>query len=83
MFKGIMKLFSARFIVVIGMTFTFCWITNKALNIFIVNLENDKLLPTTEKILMFLLGAFASQFATIINNYFHRGDRSKPGEETK
>lgn len=73
------KIFSARFIIVILIMFTFCWITNKSLNLLIQNINNKEVYPIIEKIVMFLLGAFVGQVGNIVITYFNRPDRKENG----
>ena len=75
--KCIDKVLSARFIITIMLSYTFCWITVKSLNLFMVNLASDKL-PLIEKIVFFLLGSFCTKVGDVITSYFDRSDRTQP-----
>lgn len=73
------KVFSARFIIVVLMMSTFCWITNKSLNLLILNINNKEVYPVIEKIMFILVGAFITQVGNIVITYFNRPDRKENG----
>lgn len=73
--KLLAKITSVRSIATLMIIFTFCFITNKSLNLFIANISNPVIAPILEKIVMFLLGAFCNQVATMTTGYFQRSDR--------
>ncbi len=70
------KVTSARFLVTMGLTFTFCLITWKTVMLFFANIGNKDTIDTIEKIAMFILGSFCTQFANVVTSYFGRTDRS-------
>ena len=74
------KTTSARFIVTLAMTFTFCLITFMAMRMVSCNLNNDKVMPLLEKILFFILGSFTTQVTNVITSYFDRSDRKTTTE---
>ena len=71
----LLKIFSARFIIVVSVMLTFCWITNKSLNLLIQNINNKEVYPIIEKIVLILIGAFITQVGNIVITYFNRPDR--------
>lgn len=73
------KMTSGRWITTVLITFTFCFITVKCINLFTANLGTDKF-PVVEKILMFVLGAFTTQAGNVITSYFDRSDRKSENE---
>jgi len=74
------KLTSARFLVTLGLTYTFCLISYKTLMLFFESLANEKVSGPVEKVAMFILGAFCTQFANVVTSYFGRTDRN--GKDT-
>jgi len=70
----ISKLTSARFLVTVGLTFTFCLISYKTLMLFFANVGGEKAV-IIEKVAMFILGCFCTQFANVVTSYFGRADR--------
>lgn len=69
------KILSARFLVTIGLTYTFCLITYQTIMLFFANISNKEAIGIIEKIAMFVLGAFCTQFANVVTSYFGRSDR--------
>jgi hypothetical protein len=78
---AIEKALSARFLVTIGLTFTFCLISYKTVMLFFDNIGNKEAIGTIEKIAMFILGSFCTQFANVVTSYFGRSDRMILSEE--
>jgi hypothetical protein len=76
------KVTSARFIVTLGLTYTFCLISYQTIMLFFENLENEKVSGSVEKMAMFIMGAFCTQFANVVTSYFGRNDRTQIAEET-
>jgi hypothetical protein len=78
------KALSARFIIAVGMTGTFCILAVMALMMFYRYVGDEKTLGLVREIVMFLLGSFCTQVGGVIASYFNRTDRAQlPGGENK
>jgi hypothetical protein len=83
------KMFSARFIALVALVATFCFITNNIVNSYTSFLVKGTDVPAGAKeVMLIIIGAFISTINTVIAFYFLRTDRSgvpevKPTEPTK
>jgi len=76
--RAIIKIFSVRVLVTLMLSGTFCFITVKTLDLFFANLGNKEAIGIIEKVAMFILGSFCTQWANVLTSYFGRTDRQKP-----
>lgn len=74
--RFVYKITSARFLIAIGLVWTFCVITMKSFDLFVQNLGKEQF-AVVEKISLFLLGAFTTQVGNVIISYFKREDRNQ------
>jgi len=70
------KVTSVRTWVTLALTITFCLISYKTVMLFFANIGNKDAIGIIEKIAMFILGSFCTQFANVVTSYFGRSDRN-------
>lgn len=74
----IYKLFSARFITLVALIGTFCYINIKLIDVFLAFAKESKDFPLgVKEIFLIILGAFIASINTVVAFYFLRNDRKQ------
>jgi len=73
------KITSARFLIVLSLTGTMCYVLLKSLDLMVMNADNEKLFPIFKDLFLVIFGAFIGFVGTAITFYFTRTDRKSVG----